>query len=44
MVIALTHVVLLLLISAEYADFAQVRIQKAAEDGIAERTGATGNE
>ena len=36
--VLLAHVVLLLLIPAKDADFAQVRIKKATQDGISKRT------
>ena len=39
-----THVVLLLLVAGEDADLPDVAVQEAAEDGVAETTGAAGDE
>ena len=38
-----THVILLLLIPRKYADFLDVAVQKATEDGVAETAGAAGD-
>ena len=43
MVVALAHVVLFFLVTAEDADFTQVRIQKTPQHGVAEGAGATGD-
>ncbi|GAA0691779.1 hypothetical protein GCM10009104_18410 [Marinobacterium maritimum] len=42
--VTLTHVVLLLLVTAENANFSDVCVQEAVENGIAEGTGAAGDE
>ncbi|MNF04385.1 hypothetical protein D3C80_2038900 [compost metagenome] len=41
--IALAHVILLLLVTAENTNFSDVGIEEAFENGVAERTGATCN-
>ena len=38
------HVVLLLLVPAEDANLTDIRVQEPADDGIAERPGATRNQ
>lgn len=43
-VVALAHVVLLLLVTAEDADLADVGVEEALEDGVAEGTGAAGDQ
>lgn len=40
----MTHVILLLLIAGEDADFLDVAVQEAAEDGVAEAARAAGDE
>jgi len=42
--ILFSHVILFFLITAEDADFGDVGLQEAAEDSVAERAGAAGNE
>jgi len=42
--VALTHVILFFLVSAEDADFFDVRVQEAFEDGVAEGAGAAGDQ
>ncbi|MNH27941.1 hypothetical protein D3C79_880700 [compost metagenome] len=42
--VALAHVVLLLLIAAENADFGNVALEKTLEYSVAERPGAAGDE
>ena len=37
------HVVLLLLVAREDADFADVTVEETAEDGVSEGTGASGD-
>jgi len=44
MVVGQPHVVLFLLIAGEDADLADVGIEEAVQDGIAEGAGAAGNE
>ena len=43
-VVKLPHVVLLLLVTGEDADFTDIGIEETAKNGVAERAGATGNE
>ncbi|MOA35614.1 hypothetical protein D3C78_1570810 [compost metagenome] len=42
-VVALAHVVLLFLVATEDADFSDICVEKALEDGVAERAGASSN-
>ena len=42
--ILMAHIILLLLITGENADLPDIRIQKTIQDGVAERTGATGDQ
>ncbi|MNR60417.1 hypothetical protein D3C85_1818900 [compost metagenome] len=43
MVVALAHVILLFLITAEYANFCNIRIEKTLEHRITKRAGAARN-
>src|SRR6202035_4251322 len=44
LVVALAHVVLLLLVAAEDTDFSDIGGEKASQDRVAERAGASGDE
>ena len=41
MLVALAHVILLFLVTAENADFSDIGIEEAFEDSVAEGAGAT---
>jgi hypothetical protein len=43
-VIQLSHIVLLLLVAAEYAYFFYIRIQKAVKHSVSKGSGATGDD
>src|SRR5690349_22936377 len=43
-VVTLAHVILLLLVTTEDADFVHVGVEETSQDGVAEGTGTSGNQ